>query len=821
MSSIYHQLERYRSTWKCGWLDEVAGRLRKGVQEGTFVAPVWPGSDRFEVARARVITRVAEAIAANPMAAEIPDDAFEPGHEEIENAEFRDLRHARAFARAVERDLRQRSSLSSCAVEGMKRCSVPVFLLNNQDEDEATLGRLEITLWSDQNAQVFPAPTMAFVTTDLRWDAALQDSVTHANVSGQSVQWHLTITGQEWFQLDGGSAGGAVRLALRQILEPGESLPIGGVAMMCAIRKNGQLGSIDPVGLEGKIRSAIQRSLPRFHTIVLAEEQKALNKLILDDGRLEGARVIYAETFDAACAELERYLHQDWDRIPDVVYSAERRRHETLIQRRHLDDALDAQFKACKDASRRSGGLGLVAPAFFGKSAFAASWFGPDPVKGSFVVSGHFFREGHSTLRSGSAAVRSIALQLRRLHGLKRPGFGEDVPNLQGFLNDAGEKALEKDLWQLIVLDGLDEMDPKDRLLVERAFPETLPPGCFLLTTSRPGGEIPLFERLPGFKTLRIDPEHQDSRGEIRGLLDLLNAGFHPPLEGSLLDRLAESCEGLLGVAFLLTVRNPRFDEDVKTWHTNPDSLPKGLEEVVVREWQRILRFAKESMGEQSFSGYSVRALLGCLALTGELTVGELKSLIRQIAPSSWSDPFQHGDLSLRVLDPVLSAARIFFDPVPGHVAADQAGLRYWHTAFPQFILGRLPLTRPCANGFNPFLDKSQVKSLHRVLASSALGLWESEEPAKDWAVRQVCTHLRGADMGEEWAKLLLECPEFLFRRVETGSAFDLFEDFPDEEEAKELGVAADLALALGRIRAVLSRRGHFIDQAGDGMPLP
>lgn len=137
-------------------------------------------------------------------------------------------------------------------------------------------------------------------------------------------------------------------------------------------------------------------------------------------------------------------------------------------------------------------------------------------------------------------------------------------------------------------------------------------------------------------------------------------------------------------------------------------------------------------------------------------------------------------------------------------------------------------------------LPPDALPSAHRAIANACLQHWNGladewqglitdleanpgkrlsdRETAALFCIRRMVHHLKNAGMGKAWAELLLENPEFLFRRVETGSASDLFDDFPDEWEAKELGVADETARALGAIRGVLGRRGHFIDQTREEM---
>jgi hypothetical protein len=825
--------EEYVSAETCGWLISVAGALEGKMKGYDCTLPFDDWSNAFERSRAEVAMAVAEAQTENPSAREAAATTLERVGRGLP------LPHLRA----LERELRKMAKLPYAPAEISNSARVAILLVR----EDGTVKRgvpasLEIELLRGGSGQVFPHPAMLFVKTDPGWDSALARALQAALADHNrkwpdgepcDAQWRVRLPEGGYFSLTGGSAGAAARYALELAFgaPKQKSSSMLGVAFVAEMGANGALSTVDIPSLPAKLREGMSHSLPSIHTFVLAEAQKASAELSLDldpreylnaaKGERMGAKVIFAEDFAGALDSLDKHLRKDWGGILDALYTPEWNRHKQLTDRPSLDRPMIEHWKKVMQLPDGSGGWGLMANAFFGKSAFSSCWFRAGrPVHEDFFVAGHFFRE-RSELSNVRAALKSIALQLCQAHDIPVPANERPEREFVKLLTEAGARARTKGRTQMIVLDGLDEADAAERSLLEEALgaPHTaLPPGVFLVATMRPGGDLARFGDIPGFKIARLDPLGRTTTEEIRGILQSLAGTLPERIEDDLLDRLAAACGGLLGLAFHFTVRkdHDRLRADLAEWRENPSSIPRGLAAVMRDEWTRAIETCRKTLGgvtrsEQKKAEHQARSLIGCLALTGDITQGELCALVGAIPAAAWCDRLEKGDLSPRHLPEVLDAARILFDPVPQDLDESATRLRFWHTSFPQFIRG--DFKDKDRGNKQRFLDREERGALHRVLAYSSLALWEHpDRGAAAYALRAVCTHLRGAGMGVEWNRLLMETPEFLFQRGETGGMSALAEDFPQLGEESNLGLSEAQAKAIDAVREVIRARGHFVE---------
>lgn len=812
--------KNYVSTSRCEWLETVAGWLA-GVAAGKKrTEPTFDGW-QCDLERDRSILAI-EVARAQP--------ANNPNAHEADSTILRKLAPMLPLPqlRALEREIRRRAGVRHAQVRTVASSQVAVLFVREQDgHSRGVPARLEIELLEGGTGYIFPHPAMHFVAFDPQWHESLESALMSAlekhpwpGEQTCDVQWRVLLPEDWHFALGGSSAGGAARFAFELALVPsrrnsGPSML--GVAFVTSIGDAGMLRRVDFHGLEAKLRDGMRESLPRLHTFVIADEQREGSSVILDGGGMLdaakdrlGAKVIFSASFDDALAQVDKHLSEAWGDILDADYAGEWKRHLDLVERPLLNRPMLEQWKKCRDSREKSGGWVLMADPFFGKSAFAASWFREGrPVLPDFFVAGHFFREG-SALADVKRAIRSIVLQLCQTHDIPVPP--DPAESFVAVLTEAGKRALNVGRTQMIVLDGLDEMNPSGRDLLETALParsSPLPDGVFILATTRPGGELMRLRELTGMVFQRLDPAGRTTTDEIRQILDDLNLLLPERIEAPVLDALAAACEGLLGLAFLFTVRNQEnFAVDLAQWRQNPSSIPRGLAAAVRHEWTRAIRRAETSKGV--FSREQVRAFVGCLALTGDVSTAELTALIAGIPADSWRDPLEKDDLKLRVFPKVAEAARILFDPAPAGLDSGLVRRRFWHSSFPQYIRGEFgdPETTD-----EPFLSREERQALHRVLAASSLAQWEpGNTAAADYALRSVCGHLRGAGMGAEWFRLLIETPEFLFRRGETGGMKELASDFPQYGESEKVGLSRDQAAAVDAIREVIRERGHFVE---------
>lgn len=731
------------------------------------------------------------------------------------------------------------------------------LLFEDLAREEGVCGQLTLE-WmppcSPGSRSIFPRREMRMIDQDEKWMGAIRrafESLLSLFPSkGCDVRWTVRLrdSGRGGISsLRGDSAGGAFQYALHSLLKREEPIP--GVAFSCKIAAD-RIG-FEPVGgIFPKFAAVAARpSLPAIHTVVAAKDQN-LGGVV--DGFEEGTSrgdakiwrskegafgrltIIQAPDFDVALSAVRgdvasRWKLAGWEPATDRG-ALDRMALPHQVHRASFISRIEAQLQTIDE-----GVLLITGEMGRGKTVAMAqlirAWreMGRSPVCHFIPAS-----EGNN-LRRPDEIVRHLYTQLCIRHNFSEPPEWKDAY--------AGRPADQLDALLTLISADLVEKGEKEVIVIEAADQAVLDdgrsllPGIFCighprivwLVSSRPKTAPsinPVSSELAKSLIHLEFGDLVDDAKDARSLLEARGGRLDPPLSRELIDAICGETDtppvmftidwclrqleparksGGNSIVSPETVQSLR--EEARNWLREPRDL-------VYNDLAAVLHRAKN---DHHIEMEAARRWLLLTVLIQDLTPGLLGSL------GLWSDE------SETVFD---LAANFFESP-------ERLVLR--HPGYARAIRGEeipSPEERILTERAIRYLQlpPGTLPSAHRAIANACLQHWNG--PADEWqgliadvaanpgkrfsdreaaalfCIRRIVHHFKGAGMGEEWARLLLENPEFLFRRVETGSASDLFDDFPDEWEAKQLGLADDTARALGSIRGVIGRRGHFIDQA-------
>jgi hypothetical protein len=236
----------------------------------------------------------------------------------------------------------------------------------------------------------------------------------------------------------------------------------------------------------------------------------------------------------------------------------------------------------------------LEASAGLGKSALAAR----------FAVMKHapsFFADASRGTVRADQCLRHLSTELVYVHGLSPDLLNKDVAPSEGLASilSAAVKHAAEPLW--LVVDGLDEAEDAPPGANPLLLPRRLPPGVFVLTTSRePASKLDVDPATPLLE-LHLSADGEDERRDLRRFIEN-SLRSHPALRESsgtvptppqnLAERLADAAEGnFMYVTYVLA--------DLAEGEIDLETAPKRLAGYYERRfWAQMEAIREESTGD-------------------------------------------------------------------------------------------------------------------------------------------------------------------------------------------------------------------------------
>ncbi|GEM_PF-5191335 len=509
----------------------------------------------------------------------------------------------------------------------------------------------------------------------------------------------------------------------RKALEMLTRVDLSGVAITAAVGAEGRLAHVGS-DFDKLLAAAKERSLPRVHTVIVADSQptdhlgfvKDRQERVLRDPQAQ-FHVIKAETLEDAVDLLELDSHTRWGQIID--FAAELHRHRDFIGR----DWLIARVQAFLE-THESGYLLLTGEPGLGKSAFMSELIrrhGPAAVY-------HFIKQGMGNWDNPEAMVLSLSAQLRRCFAIlkteedQKQGATDAFPSLLQRVSDSlaqGQRAV-------LFIDGLDEAfgptGRSARISLLSVLPKLLPRGVFVVLTSRPGEQLAWLADSTICTSQPLDPSSADNQTDVQAYLDWRNQTGRLGLETSFIGQLARASEGNFQVAVLYLRDRPDLGEELRRWREDPRNIPRGLTGWLTTLWQRVATTARErGIGESV-----LRAVMGLLSVAREpLSLNHLAVFVRQAEGKRFGS-FRVDQVQER-LDDVLGLVAEFFGPVDPQQPATSP-YRFFHGSFPDFILKKAP--------------EIEMQDYHRILSAGCLNWREQTGAVQLYSVKHLLYHL-------------------------------------------------------------------------------
>jgi len=602
--------------------------------------------------------------------------------------------------------------------------------------------------------QIYKSPDSLFLECDNQFLKAL--SICRAYLCRQgywkdnidlqwSIRYHAGLRG-----IQGPSAGLSFTLAMMRLISEintdNKSLARirkltvdPGVKYTAGIAED---GSLLPVGgvFAKLLGAAREKSLPRCHAVIVAESQQGIPPDLLE-GTASLPHVKRLKNCEAvldALEEIEKSSTGYWGEIRN--YSQELNLHRNLVGREWLETRIN------QAVSRRSSGYILLNQgAGFGKTAMVCSLVRREGA----VAAYHFLKQRRGDWDNPQIMLKSLSGQLRQHYALvcipeekrlaRQGSFTAEFASvLQRVSQELDHISQEK---AMIVIDGWDEAIETPQLSPKNALPFDLPEGIVILVTSRPGEHLSWLSD-PAISQILDLSDAADRKSILKDVTVYLqreNAERSLGLKKTLINQMAKSTEGVFIAAVRFLLERDTLKADLADWQRNPDSIPRGLEGMLLREWDRLMQAGGKNLRQQT------RALLGLLAYTAEGVSGEhldnfFAFLSRRGSASEWTGigPIRVEEL-WRCMEEVLAISAHCFLPVSGKADI----LQFFHLSFREYVRQQL----------------TGVQSLdcQRLLSEACAGWKNYPEHIQEYCLKYRARHLLLSNQWEGLVKVLAE----------------------------------------------------------------
>jgi WD40 repeat protein len=539
---------------------------------------------------------------------------------------------------------------------------------------------------------------------------------------------------------------------------------LAGAAISAELSADGRLRKVGD--LHEKIGAALfEKSVPRIHTLVLAEEQRKdvkgwLADLSRDDSDRD-VQILFARTLDDAISKLAVDAQTRWGAIPD--YAPTFARHTELVGREGLKEQIGTFF-----AEPTGGYLLILAGPGFGKSALMAETMRTCPYPTAF----HFVERGQGDRDRPGVLLASLTAQLRRLFTL--PVLPEEQAKSRSGAFSAVlarvSRLLAPTQRAVICVDGLDEAcDPSESYQgtrIEDVFTASVPRRIKILVTSRHMPKQGFFADPSICQLLKLGPLDATNRRDICQYLWRQNQSRKLRLTPTFIDHLADATQGYFAAAVLYLRERPHLKSDLRAWEKDPLRIPAGLDGWLEREWERLFASRREQRTNRRSAGKSrerhveppwIKGLLGLMAVAREpLSPDQVHAFLDCAYGTGRAHIAQVlvKDCFLRDLRRHVSSVWTAIDGViePQEEPARSCIPRcFFHSRFREFVLEKL--------------DQVERQNCHRFLARVSDDWKRHTNAARDYALRYRIFHWAACG---EWEKVsqVFSDSEFILDRA-------------------------------------------------------
>lgn len=651
-----------------------------------------------------------------------------------------------------------------------------LFVDNTGAERSGALGRLTFELVSGGAGRLYRSPHMAFVLRDQEFrnaETGSHDFVKSLGLwdHGCDVRWRLDRPDGKALplQLIGDSTGGTFAFGLakllsgqglagqgtdRRILHRIREVDLSGVAVMAAVQPGGGLCKVG--GQFDKLLAATRdRSLPRIHTVVAAEEQRAdiknIDSSLLDSKPYAGFRAICAGSIADALDQLEADNETRWGSV-DCTMPV---RVVDFVGRDELFKAVDAFI-----ANNDSGYLVIVGGMGKGKSAFMAEMIHRRAESGEVPV--YHIIEYQSSTGERRNIAGCLYSRLRRKYASPEPREWEQQKvesRLQQLLKHLSVTELGETQKEVLFLDAADQAEAGEGSPLLPDVLRKLPPGVLCIITSR--ANVAWLQTWEAVTICGLD-DYVDDRSDVRKYLEL-RAAMAIPLSSEFIGEIVNQSDPPIMMTVEMNLRRlgdpMESDEakgqlltDPKLWCIPPDDLIKT-------EAARALGKARA----HGISKYRFWETLGLLAVA------------RESLSESVLDDF--GLWERGTTDLVLECASNSFRLRPPLGRPDVPYV-FEHPGYQREILTHLTL--------------NEAQECNRVLAEGCENWAKLTGQAREYALRHLPYHYFEAhDTGN--MQYALSNQAFINERFDAGMVDDAVADMKRAEDA---GVSADIISA-------------------------
>jgi WD40 repeat protein len=506
---------------------------------------------------------------------------------------------------------------------------------------------------------------------------------------------------------------------------------------------------------EKMLVARLDKSLPRIHTVIFAQEQRpdaarGRDEELLPDFQAD-VRLLLAATLHDAARELAVDMETRWGAIPN--YSAVLCHHAGLVGRAELKRRIQS-FIEQSDC----GYLLLVAGPGAGKSAFVAEMVRQQ----LYPTVVHFIERGQGDWDRPGVILASLGAQIRRLFAL--PVLEEERARTPAgafvaVLNRASG-SLAPSQKALVLVDGLDEAFGAGgrfaRLPLASVFPRTLPPGIKIMLTSRNGKHLDWLADPRICQRVALRALDQANRDDIEEYLFRQSRSRNLALSPVLIRQLVLAAQGCFAAAVLYLRERTNLGPELQAWERDPSEIPRGLDDWLQAEWTRLLnpvmpgKENSERLADRQRLTPPPRvitAILGVMAAAQEWLSHDhlatfLSHLVRQEAkrPANVSVGASNLEELLRHLDSVWALTEGLMEPQEGQRGTTTRS-QFFHPRFREFILGEL--------------SQAERRDSHRILARACDG-WRCYRGAvRDYALKHQFLHWAEAGQWKSAARVL------------------------------------------------------------------
>ena len=541
-----------------------------------------------------------------------------------------------------------------------------------------------------------------------------------------------------------------------------KALNFSGVAITAAIQPD---GTLDRVGgeFEKLLAAAREKSLPRIHTVIVAEAQrediKRIDPDLLKDDPHAAFRVICAPSFAEAVRLLQVDAETRWGEIKDC--SIELDRHRDFVGRAWLKKRVRAFID-----SDDHGYLILTGGPGVGKSAFVA-----EQVRQSQHTIFDFIMRGMGDWDEPATILGSLTAQLRRMYALPKTDAERQMSASADFFSvlQRVSRTLTDGQKMIIYLDGLDEaFGPTGRfaqVALPDVLPRMLPEGIKMILTSRPGDHLDWLADRTVYPCQSLEPDAQDNRDDIRVYLRQQNRARNLGLDDDFIEHLVDASEGYFIAAERYLHPRESLHDDLQKWQQDASQIPEGFEGWIAEQWKRLIDPLPPE-DPNHLARWSpppprnlIKAILGLMATAHEpLSYNHLTAFLKPAIGHTKAamDALSIGFLTVaelhRHLDEVLRLSQEFFDPLDTTQGVS-APYRFFHTLFIEFIMTKK-------------LSDVEKLDCHHLLAQAGAGWQRFQGAVRDYALRHRLAHLIAAQEWEGVAQVFAEA-DFIVERSE------------------------------------------------------